>query len=89
MLTELPVSGHGVAAVRVARGRGCEQCANTGFRGRSGIYELMMVTDEIRQLILSQSDSRALKEQARSQGMQTLRDDGIRKAIQGFWLRPL
>jgi type II secretory ATPase GspE/PulE/Tfp pilus assembly ATPase PilB-like protein len=82
MLTELPMAGHGVAAVRVARGSGCEQCANTGFRGRSGIYELMMVTDEIRQLILSQSDSKALKDQARSQGMQTLREAGWQKVME-------
>jgi type II secretory ATPase GspE/PulE/Tfp pilus assembly ATPase PilB-like protein len=66
----------------LARGRGCDQCANTGFRGRSGIYELLMVSDEIRQLILNQSDSRALKDQARAQGMQTLRESGWQKVLE-------
>jgi general secretion pathway protein E len=81
-LPELPVSPFARGAIKLARGRGCENCANTGFRGRSGIYELMMVTDEIRQLILSQSDSRALKDQARAQGMQTLREAGWQKVLE-------
>jgi len=81
-LPELPVSPHARGVIRLARGRGCEHCANTGFRGRSGIYELMMVTDEVRQLILTQSDSRALKDQARAQGMQTLREAGWQKVLE-------
>jgi len=81
MLPELPVSPYARGATMLARGRGCDQCANTGYRGRSGIYELLMVTDEIRQLILGQSDSRALKDQARAQGMQTLREAGWQKVL--------
>jgi len=82
LLPELPVSPYARGVPRLARGKGCEQCANTGYRGRSGIYELLMVTDEIRQIILSQSDSRALKDQARAQGMQTLREAGWQKVLE-------
>jgi general secretion pathway protein E len=82
LLPELPVSPYARGVPRLARGKGCEQCANTGYRGRSGIYELLMVTDEIRQIILSQSDSRALKDQARAQGMQTLREAGWQKVME-------
>ena len=82
MLPELPVSPYARGVPRLARGKGCEQCANTGYRGRSGIYELLMVSDEIRQIILSQSDSRALKDQARAQGMQTLREAGWQKVLE-------
>jgi len=82
MLAELPQASIESGPVKFARGSGCDQCGTTGFRGRSGIYELMMVTDEIRQLILNQSDSRALKEQARAQGMQTLREAGWQKVLE-------
>ena len=81
-LPELPVSPYARGAIKLARGIGCDNCAKTGFRGRSGIYELMMVTDEIRQLILNQADSRALKDQARAQGMQTLREAGWHKVLE-------
>jgi len=81
-LPELPVSPYARGAIKLARGVGCDNCAKTGFRGRSGIYELMMVTDEIRQLILNQADSRALKDQARAQGMQTLREAGWHKVLE-------
>ncbi len=81
-LQEMELSSGDGAGIRLAQGRGCEHCANTGYRGRSGIYELLMVGDEIRHLILSQSDSRAIKDKARELGMQTLREAGWNKVRQ-------
>jgi len=63
---------------------GCESCAHTGFRGRSGIYELMPVTPAISQLILNRANASQIKKTAVEEGMKTLRRDGWEKVIQGF-----
>ena len=66
------------------RGRGCSNCLNTGYRGRTGIHEMLMPTDEIRQLILQNVDSNSIKKRAMAQGMRTLREDGARKVLAGM-----
>lgn len=66
------------------RGRGCQACFGTGYRGRTGIYELLVPNDEIRQLILKNVDSNTIKEKARSMGMRTLREDGARRVLVGI-----
>ncbi len=65
------------------KARGCDKCTNTGFSGRRGIYELMLVDDAIGPLILRKADARAIKRMAWEQGMDTLRDDGARKVLAG------
>jgi general secretion pathway protein E len=55
-------------------GRGCEQCRNTGFKGRRAIAEVLRLTDEIREMIVARAPIRAMKEQARQQGTRFLRD---------------
>src|SRR5438094_2743733 len=62
----------------------CEQCNNTGYRGRSGIYEMMLMDDELRQLTLKNVDSGTIKRQAVSKGMRTLMDDGAQKVMRGI-----
>src|SRR5438874_3932853 len=63
---------------------GCEQCNHTGYRGRSGIYEMMLIDDEVRQLILKNVDSGTIKKAAvTSKGMLTLMDDGALKVLKG------
>jgi len=63
---------------------GCDSCNNTGYRGRSGIYEMMLIDDDIRQLILKNVDSGTIKKQAvSSKGMRTLMDDGALKVLKG------
>jgi general secretion pathway protein E len=69
--------------VRVYRARGCPVCNQTGYRGRIGIFELMMVDDDIRALVSKSVDSKTIKQQAVSKGMGTLRADGARKALRG------
>lgn len=71
------------APSEVWRGKGCASCANTGFSGRTGIYELIQVNDEIRRLIVKGADSSLILSQAQSAGMRTLRQDGLQKVIAG------
>ena len=68
---------------KVFRGRGCPSCLNTGFRGRSGIFELMVLDENIKNLILKTPDANVIKRQAIKQGMTTLRQDGARKLLEG------
>ena len=63
--------------------KGCEECKNTGFKGRVGIFEIMQISDKIRELIVRKESANAIRERAISEGMKTLRDDGIRRVIAG------
>jgi type IV pilus assembly protein PilB len=65
------------------KGRGCDACKNTGYKGRSGIYELMVMTDRIRGLTLQKASSTEIRKAALEEGMRTLQDDGIRKVLDG------
>ncbi len=67
----------------VYRGRGCDACSGTGYRGRSGIYEILPVSDAVRNLIMKKADSSSICRQAVQEGLKTLRDDGARKVITG------
>ena len=71
------------APSEVWRGKGCANCANTGFSGRTGIYELIQVDDEIRRLIVKGADSGSILSKAKSLGMRTLRQDGLQKVLAG------
>jgi general secretion pathway protein E len=66
------------------RAKGCPSCLGTGYTGRRGIYELMMVDDAVGALILKSSDAQSIKRAAVEQGMDTLRDDGARKVLAGL-----
>lgn len=64
-------------------GGGCQNCMNTGYKGRIGIFEIMVLDDVIKKMILSTHDSDQIKAEAVRRGMTTLRHDGIRKIIEG------
>ncbi|WP_245776270.1 GspE/PulE family protein [Pajaroellobacter abortibovis] len=64
--------------------KGCSRCGNTGFLGRRGIYEILMMDDVVGPLVLSKADSSAIKRTAWEQGMDTLREDGARKVLAGL-----
>lgn len=66
------------------RGPGCAACSQTGYRGRTGIYELMVMDDEIRRLIGAKADATAIKQAAIAKGMITLKDDGADKVFHGI-----
>jgi len=72
------------AKVDLLKGKGCSVCSNTGYKGRMGIYEIFMVTEEIQQLIFKNVSSFELRQFARKSGMMTLREDGIRKVMTGL-----
>ena len=65
------------------KGKGCLACRNTGFKGRIGIYELLLVDPEISELVLEQAPGYKIREQARKNGMRTLLEDGIIKVNRG------
>lgn len=65
-------------------GKGCDHCAGTGYFGRTGIFELLVIDDDIRRLILKSADSNQIREMGREKGMKTLLEDGIEKVIAGI-----
>jgi len=70
--------------VRAHRPQGCHRCHHTGYYGRVGIFELMVLDDELRALIVQNTDSKSIKRLAVTRGMNTLRQDGARKALLGI-----
>ncbi len=64
-------------------GKGCPECANSGYRGRQGLFELLLVNDALRQLITARAPTLVLKQKAIELGMRTLRDDGLRAIFDG------
>jgi len=68
---------------KLYKGTGCEDCLQTGYFGRTGIFELLTIDDDIREMIIKRSASNVIKEAAIEKGMTTLREDGLRKALSG------
>ncbi len=66
------------------KGRGCEACRFTGYSGRTGIFEILLLTDELRELILSKASSQQIRDAAMQQGMRTLYQDGMLKVAKGI-----
>jgi general secretion pathway protein E len=68
----------------LTHGRGCAGCRETGYRGRVGVFELLMVDDPVRSKIQDRSNASEIRDVALTRGMQLLRDDGVRKIVQGL-----
>jgi type IV pilus assembly protein PilB len=84
-LLEAGLPGWRVTEVKeLFRPVGCSACANTGYRGRMGLYEVMPVTEEIERLTVERASSDQIRVVAIEQGMLTLRDDGLEKALRGL-----
>ena len=83
-LQNIGITSEMFAGKKIYEGKGCQGCLNTGYRGRSGIFELMILDDPIKNLILKTSDSNAIKRKAVEQGMTTLRQDGASKVVNGI-----
>jgi type IV pilus assembly protein PilB len=66
------------------KGKGCSYCNKTGYRGRMGIYELMGMTSQVREMTFRGESTEAIRKVARKQGMRTLFEDGMLKALKGL-----
>jgi general secretion pathway protein E len=80
----VPVGSENRGSFTFYRAKGCPACLQTGYTGRRGIYELLMIDDAVGSLILKNSDAQSIKRAAIEQGMDTLRDDGARKVLLGL-----
>jgi len=69
--------------IELYKGKGCSSCNNTGFKGRMGIYELLVMNDSLRELVLENTPSTVLCKKAREFGMRTLKEDGMEKVKRG------
>ncbi|MEI6432708.1 MAG: ATPase, T2SS/T4P/T4SS family, partial [bacterium] len=69
--------------VSLFRGRGCETCKGKGYRGRMGVYELLKMNSEIAELVVRRAPLADIKEAARANGMKELKEDGLRKILDG------
>ena len=84
IMSELGIKVSQLKGGKLYRGKGCAKCLKTGYAGRTGIYELLPIDNDIRKMIMTHADAVAIKEKAVSLGMQTLLQDGILKAIDGI-----
>jgi len=83
LLVDLGMKPEHMAGKRVFRGRGCEVCNNTGYKGRVGLFELMIMNDELREMVMSNSSIDELRKTAQSYGMVSLREAGMNFAFEG------
>jgi type IV pilus assembly protein PilB len=83
LLAQLEISRRDIGSKNFCYGKGCERCNQTGYQGRKGIYELMKVTDPLRELINERAPTVTLKQKAIELGMVTLRQDGLRSTFTG------
>ena len=73
----------GYEEVTLYKGKGCEQCGGTGYRGRVGLYELLEITPGVAEAIAGNKNTAEILEVARQEGMQTMFEDGLEKALNG------
>ena len=73
-----------VTEANFAKGAGCLDCSGSGYRGRMGLFEVFVINEEIQRMIYEGTGTSKLREKARSQGMRTMREDGVRKVLAGM-----
>jgi len=83
ILSQLEIAPHELGDKNFYTGKGCKTCGETGYKGRAGLYELLNVTDPIRELIIERAPSVVIKQKAIELGMTTLREDGLRCIYEG------
>jgi type IV pilus assembly protein PilB len=84
LLMELNLTPEQVQGKKFYYGRGCERCNNTGFKGRTGIFELLVMNDTIRDLVANNASTDAIRQAARKAGMKTLREAGLQALFSGI-----
>ncbi len=83
-LKEIGIDPTNIKVKDLYRGNGCPLCLKTGYRNRTGIYEMLVIDQDIRNLILNRADSNTIKKKAQEKGMITLREDGAKKVLEGI-----
>ena len=83
ILRQIGLTIHDMGDKNFYYGAGCAECNNTGYKGRKGIYELLDITESIRELITQRAPSQVIRQKAIEQGMNTLRNDGLRSIFEG------
>src|SRR5207244_12464674 len=83
LLAELGISRGEIGDKQFFYGKGCDACNNTGYKGRKGIYELLKITDSLRELINERAPTVTIKQKTIELGMVTLRQDGLRSIFAG------
>ncbi len=76
-------TGKDLSSLVLYRGAGCKVCADTGYKGRTGVFEILEISDSIRDLIINKASSEEIKEMAKKEGMKTMMEDGIEKVLNG------
>lgn len=84
MLRSLELTPADVKGKRFFHGKGCPECERRGYRGRLGIFEIMIVNNKIREMIIAQASTEQLRTVARTQGMRTLREAGLLAIYDGI-----
>ena len=83
-LRELGINHTSSEPIKLFKGTGCGNCRETGYRGRIGVHELLIINDRVKNVIMTNSDAQAIKQKAVVEGMKTLKMDGTDKALKGF-----
>jgi type IV pilus assembly protein PilB len=83
MLAELQLTPTDVADKKFFRGKGCDTCNNTGYKGRVGLFELMIMNEDLREMVIRNASTDDIRDKARSYGMITLRDAGMQAVYGG------
>jgi type IV pilus assembly protein PilB len=81
---ELQLTPDDVKGKKFYYGRGCKRCNNTGYKGRTGIFEIMVFNDEIRDLIMNQASTAVLRTASQKAGMDLLRENGLTTIYDGI-----
>lgn len=83
-LAELGIHARDLSEVKFYKGEGCSECNGSGFKGRTGLYELLIMDDKIRGLVVRRANSSDVRKAACEAGMQTLREYGLKKVMEGI-----
>ena len=83
-LADLELTPADIVGKTFYRGRGCDNCNSTGYKGRVGLFELMIMNDDLRDMVMRNASRDELRETARSYGMVSLRDAGLKAAYEGL-----
>ena len=83
-LKELGITPEEAKGIKFYKGAGCSECNGSGYKGRSGLYELFILDEKMRELVVKRASLSAIRNAARENGMKTLREGGVRKIVEGI-----